>query len=176
MSVKQTLLDIGLNMFGMELFAESLLKNEKVREHVRAKGEPLTVSFPVRRSDCPGWAGVYITLWPVKEGETYPPPSEGIASVAADFVSDYGAYPDPDIRCYVELFRAALAPSDESLSRQSSEAAESPRSTRNTQSSEVERLRAALDEIAMESSMNGGSWAGSRAYAALHEVAQGGES
>ena len=68
----QNLSDIGLNPFAVTLLAESMLKSAYV-QHCGTK--PLTFEFPVRRSDCEGWAGVRITIEavPVPDGvKTYP--------------------------------------------------------------------------------------------------------
>lgn len=55
----QNLHSVGLNPFAVQLLAESLLKSSYVK-HCGVK--PLTFEFPVRRSDCEGWAGVRITI------------------------------------------------------------------------------------------------------------------
>lgn len=48
----QLLNDIGLNGFGVELVAESILREKQLIE------KPFEFVLPVRRSDCKGWAGV----------------------------------------------------------------------------------------------------------------------
>lgn len=55
----QNLHTLGLNPFAVQLLAESMLKSGYVK-HCGAS--PLTFEFPVRRSDCEGWAGVRITI------------------------------------------------------------------------------------------------------------------
>ena len=55
----QNLHSVGINPFAVQLLAESLLKSSYVK-HCGVK--PLTFEFPVRRSDCEGWAGVRITI------------------------------------------------------------------------------------------------------------------
>lgn len=55
----QELHQIGLNPFAVQLLAESMLKSAYVQQRGT---EPLTFEFPVRRGDCPGWAGVRITV------------------------------------------------------------------------------------------------------------------
>jgi hypothetical protein len=64
-STMQIMLDAGLNAFGAQLLAESLLKSP-IAQHIQNTGEPLKIAFPINRSDCPGWAGVEITLKPIK--------------------------------------------------------------------------------------------------------------
>lgn len=59
---------LGLNPFAVVLLAESMLKSAYVKN---CGVEPLTFEFPVRRSDCAGWAGVRITIEAVPiEAET----------------------------------------------------------------------------------------------------------
>lgn len=58
-STMQTLHSIGLNPFAVQLLAESMLKSTYVQN---CGVKPLTFEFPVRRSDCEGWAGVRITI------------------------------------------------------------------------------------------------------------------
>lgn len=65
----QDLHTIGLNPFAVTLVAESMLKSAYVKN---CGSKPLTFEFPVRRSDCEGWAGVRITI------EAVPAPS-GVA-------------------------------------------------------------------------------------------------
>jgi hypothetical protein len=55
----QDLHALGLNPFAVTLLAESMLKSAYVKHR---GAEPLTFEFPVRRSDCEGWAGVRITI------------------------------------------------------------------------------------------------------------------
>ena len=54
---------MGINPFGVQLLAESLL-----RSHVAdmSADEPLAFFFPVSREDCAGWNGVEITLKAVR--------------------------------------------------------------------------------------------------------------
>ena len=66
MSIMQDLHDVGINPFGVQLVAESLLKSPIAEMSVK---EPLTLAFPVNRSDCPGWKGVRITLQAVRDDE-----------------------------------------------------------------------------------------------------------
>jgi hypothetical protein len=67
-NVFQALSDARLNPFGMQLLAESLLKSA-IAEQLHARGEPLRFYFPISRGDCAGWAGVNVTLMPVKVGD-----------------------------------------------------------------------------------------------------------
>jgi hypothetical protein len=55
----QDLHAVGLNPFGVQLVAESLLKSPIAQISV---DKPLTFFFPVKRGDCVGWIGVNITL------------------------------------------------------------------------------------------------------------------
>lgn len=57
---------VGLNPFGVQLVAESLLKSPLAQ---MTTAKPQGFFFPVRRSDCPGWVGVQFTLEAVPEGE-----------------------------------------------------------------------------------------------------------
>lgn len=59
MNIRQTLINAGLNVFGADCLAESLLRHP----------QPKFVQFllPIRRMDCPGWIGVKITLEPLPE-------------------------------------------------------------------------------------------------------------
>jgi len=67
MNTKQMMLDIGLNPFGAELLCESLLRSQ-LADRFAEPNKPMVIQFPINRSDCPGWAGVEITLRPIKEG------------------------------------------------------------------------------------------------------------
>ena len=58
MNVMQKLIDCGINAFAAQLLAESLLKHPKP--------EKVSFDLPINRRDCEGWAGVRITLEPVK--------------------------------------------------------------------------------------------------------------
>lgn len=65
-NIMQVLNDARLNPFGAVLLAESLLRSPVAEEMAEraARGEVGHVKFfmPINRGDCPGWAGVYITL------------------------------------------------------------------------------------------------------------------
>lgn len=60
----QALLDCGLNGFGAQLLAESLLKSP-IAASLNERQEPLRFELPIRREDCPGWIGVEFTLRPI---------------------------------------------------------------------------------------------------------------
>lgn len=68
MNVFQALSDAGINPFGLQLVCESLLKGP-IADQVHARGWPMDFFFPIDRSDCAGWAGVAVTLYPVKTGD-----------------------------------------------------------------------------------------------------------
>jgi len=53
----------GLNPFGVQLVAESMLKSGLAPI---STGDPVTFFFPVHRKDCEGWSGVKITLEAVR--------------------------------------------------------------------------------------------------------------
>ncbi len=55
----QDLHTIGINPFAVTLLAESVLKSPLAPMTV---GKPQGFFFPIQRSDCPGWAGVRITV------------------------------------------------------------------------------------------------------------------
>lgn len=59
MGIMNDLHNIGLNPFGVQLVAESLLKSPAAQ--ISAE-KPLAFFFPVQRGDCAGWIGVKITL------------------------------------------------------------------------------------------------------------------
>lgn len=63
MSFMNELHTVGLDPFGVQLVAESLLKSPVAELSAR---EPLKFFFPVTRGDCPGWSGVTITLEAVR--------------------------------------------------------------------------------------------------------------
>lgn len=63
MSIMNDLHAVGLNPFGVQLVAESMLKSPIAP--ISAE-KPLTFFFPVHRGDCAGWAGVKITLEAVR--------------------------------------------------------------------------------------------------------------
>jgi hypothetical protein len=65
MSIAQAMINAGLNYFGAQLLAESLLRSA-IASQIAEKGEPLNIMIPINRSDCAGWAGVEMTLKPVK--------------------------------------------------------------------------------------------------------------
>jgi len=54
---------VGLNPFGVQLVAESLLKSPLAP---MTADKPVTMFFPVQRSDCAGWAGVRFTFEAVR--------------------------------------------------------------------------------------------------------------
>lgn len=58
---------VGLNPFGVQLVAESLLKSPLAQMTTKS---PQGFFFPVKRSDCPGWIGVRFTLTAVAESTT----------------------------------------------------------------------------------------------------------
>ncbi len=64
MSIMNDLHAVGLNPFGVQLVAESLLKSPIAP--MSADDKPLTFFFPVKREDCAGWDGVEITLKAVR--------------------------------------------------------------------------------------------------------------
>lgn len=59
MGIMNDLHAVGLNPFGVQLVAESLLKSPVAPMSAE---KPLTLFFPVQRGDCKGWRGVKITL------------------------------------------------------------------------------------------------------------------
>lgn len=63
MGIMNDLHAVGLNPFGVQLVAESLLKSPVAPMSV---DKPLTLFFPIQRGDCEGWAGVRITLEAVR--------------------------------------------------------------------------------------------------------------
>jgi len=63
-TIMQNLHTVGLNPFGVQLVAESLLKSPLAPITL---SRPQRIFFPVTRSDCPGYVGVYITLEAVTE-------------------------------------------------------------------------------------------------------------
>ncbi len=65
MSIMNDLHAVGLNPFGVQLVAESLLKSQIAA--MSADDKPLTFFFPVQRGDCAGWVGVEITLKAVRQ-------------------------------------------------------------------------------------------------------------
>jgi hypothetical protein len=67
MSIMNDLHTVGINPFGVQLVAESLLKSPVAP--MSADDKPLTFFFPVQRGDCAGWAGVEITLKAVRTAE-----------------------------------------------------------------------------------------------------------
>jgi len=54
---------VGINPFGVQLVAESLLKSPLAP---MTADKPVTMFFPVQRSDCAGWAGVRFTFEAVR--------------------------------------------------------------------------------------------------------------
>lgn len=63
-STMQVMLDAGLNGFGAQLLCESFLKSPLAAQ-VQSSAAPVNIFLPIRREDCPGWAGVEIGLFPV---------------------------------------------------------------------------------------------------------------
>ena len=61
---KQQLLDAGLNVFAIELLAESFLRRAGMD---KMDGIELELFFPINRSDCPAFAGINITLQAVSK-------------------------------------------------------------------------------------------------------------
>jgi hypothetical protein len=59
MNIMNDLHAVGLNPFGVQLVAESMLRSPLAPMSVT---QPLTLFFPVHRDDCKGWRGVKITL------------------------------------------------------------------------------------------------------------------
>ncbi len=81
----QNLHDVGINPFAVQLLAESMLKSS----YVSHKGiEPLTFEFPVRRSDCAGWAGVRITIEAVPMPDALPKHDQVVAPHTAKVLTD----------------------------------------------------------------------------------------
>lgn len=64
MSIMNDLNTIGINPFGVQLVAESLLRSPVAQRTIDDK--PLAFFFPVQRSDCAEWVGVEITLKAVR--------------------------------------------------------------------------------------------------------------
>lgn len=58
-NIMQDLHTIGLNPFAVVLLAESVLKSPLAEMTV---GKPQGFFMPINRADCPGWAGVRITV------------------------------------------------------------------------------------------------------------------
>jgi hypothetical protein len=58
-NIMQDLHTIGINPFAVTLLAESVLKSPLAAMTV---GKSQGFFFPIQRSDCPGWAGVRITV------------------------------------------------------------------------------------------------------------------
>ncbi|MBT9098423.1 hypothetical protein KFZ76_11965 [Methylovulum psychrotolerans] len=77
-NVKQTLLDARINIWAIELLAESLLKSPLIDEIAKID-DGLKFFFPINRSDCAAWVGVEITLKPIAASTdpepNNPPPS-----------------------------------------------------------------------------------------------------
>lgn len=65
-NIMQALHDVGLNSFAVTLLAESVLKSPIAAMTV---GDPQRIAFPIARGDCPGWAGVRITVEAVPEAD-----------------------------------------------------------------------------------------------------------
>lgn len=65
MGIMNDLHTVGINPFGVQLVAESLLKSPIAA--ISADDKPLAFFFPIQREDCPGWVGVEITLKAVRK-------------------------------------------------------------------------------------------------------------
>lgn len=65
-NVMKNLHAIGLNPFAVQLLAESMLRSEHLAP--LSVGNPQGFFFPVQREDCPGWAGVRISIEAVRQG------------------------------------------------------------------------------------------------------------
>jgi hypothetical protein len=65
MNIKQLMLDSLINAFGADLFLESFLKSP-MASAVFERGKPLDFFYPINRGDCKEWAGVQVTLMPIK--------------------------------------------------------------------------------------------------------------
>ncbi len=63
MGIMNDLHAVGLNPFGVQLVAESLLKSPLAP---MTAAEPVKIFFPVQRGDCAGWAGVEFTFEAVR--------------------------------------------------------------------------------------------------------------
>jgi len=63
MTIMNDLHMVGLNPFGVQLVAESVLKSGLAPI---SNEKPVTFFFPVQRKDCEGWSGVKITLEAVR--------------------------------------------------------------------------------------------------------------
>ena len=66
MNIMQLLSDAGINSFAVTLLAESVLKAPLVAD-LHKSGKPLQFFFPVNRSDTAEWAGVEISITPVRK-------------------------------------------------------------------------------------------------------------
>jgi hypothetical protein len=62
-NILQDLHTVGINPFAVTLLAESVLKSPIAPMTV---GDPKGFFMPVNRGDCPGWAGVRITVEAVR--------------------------------------------------------------------------------------------------------------
>lgn len=78
-SVRRALLNAGLNVFAVDLLAESFLRSPIAR-HAFDSGKQIKFFFPVVRKDTPGWVGVDITIAAVDKFDDMtatPPTSKG---------------------------------------------------------------------------------------------------
>lgn len=66
-NIVQDLHTVGINPFAVTLLAESVLKSPLAPMTV---DKPQGFFMPVNRSDCPGWAGVRITVEAVRAQST----------------------------------------------------------------------------------------------------------
>ena len=63
MNIMQALHTVGINPFAVTLLAESVLRSPLAPMTV---GKPQAFFMPITRSDCPGWAGVRVTVEAVR--------------------------------------------------------------------------------------------------------------
>jgi hypothetical protein len=75
MSIKQSMINSGINAFAADLLFESFLKSQ-LANAVFKRGDPLNFAYPINRSDTPEWAGVQVTLMPIKRN---PPDTTSLA-------------------------------------------------------------------------------------------------
>lgn len=105
---------VGLNPFGVQLVAESLLKSPLAQLTTK---RPQGFFFPIKRSDCPGWIGARFTLEAVPEAASDQPWQQINAQAAAQGITlaqiaitlakvHMGTKPDDDM--WNDLDHAAL--------------------------------------------------------------------
>jgi hypothetical protein len=68
MSIKQMMINSGINQWAVELLVESFLKCP-LADIVYKRRLPMVFSYPVNRSDCAAWSGVKVTLMPVAKDD-----------------------------------------------------------------------------------------------------------